>query len=79
MEITINYKGIEFDVEFDYQPFEPAERGPEAQYPGCSEAIEGINEIKHKDTCFMEFFEDELDEIETAIWEAMAERSNNRY
>jgi len=27
-------------VEFNYQPFEPPERGPEAQYPGCPEAIE---------------------------------------
>lgn len=27
-------------VEFQYQPYEPPERGPEAQYPGCPEAIE---------------------------------------
>lgn len=67
MEITIMYKGIEFDIEFDYQPFEPAETGPEAQYPGCHEEVEGIYEIKHKGSCFLEFFEDNLDEIKELV------------
>ncbi len=72
MDITINYKGVELDIEFDYQPAEKAEKGINAQYPGCAEAIEGINEIKHKGTCFYEVFEDNLEDIETAILEAMA-------
>lgn len=72
MEIKIKYKGVELDIEFDYQPFEKAETGPEAQYPGCAEAIEDINEIKHKGTCFYEVFEDDLENIKTAIFKAMA-------
>ena len=71
MELTINYRGIEIDVEFDYQPFEPAETGAEAQYPGCSEAIEGINEISHKGTCFLEFFEDDHERIEELLLESI--------
>ena len=31
---------LRVQVEFDYQPAEPAERGPEAQYPGCAECFE---------------------------------------
>ena len=31
---------LRVQVEFDYQPAEPAERGPEAQYPGCQECFE---------------------------------------
>ena len=48
MEITINYKGIDFDVEYDYQPYEkqvlyyPDGSG----YPGCPEMVEQINEFK---------------------------------
>ena len=72
MNITINYKGVNLDIEYDYQPYEKAETGPEAQYPGCAEAIEGINEIKHKGTCFYEVFESDLGEIENAIIDAMA-------
>jgi len=26
-------------IRFDYQPYEPPERGPEARYPGCEEAV----------------------------------------
>ena len=72
MEITINYKGVELDIEFDYQPAEKPETGAEAQYPGCPEAIEGINEIKHKGTCFFEVFEDCIADIEIEIFEALA-------
>lgn len=72
MNITINYKGVKLDIEYDYQPYEKAETGPEAQYPGCAESIEGINEIKHKGTCFYEVFESDLEEIENAIIDAMA-------
>ena len=32
------------EVYFDYQPYEPPERGPEAQYPGCPEQID-INSV----------------------------------
>jgi hypothetical protein len=38
-DVTI-YKELPLRVEFDYQPAEPAERGPEAQYPGCAESVD---------------------------------------
>ncbi len=37
-QLIIN--GIQIDVEYDYQPFEPAETGPEAQYPGCPASVD---------------------------------------
>jgi len=72
MNITINYKGVDLELDYDYQPAENAETGAEAQYPGCAEAIQGINEIKHKGTCFYEVFENDLQELEKAILDAMA-------
>jgi hypothetical protein len=63
----IEFKGIEFEIEFDYQPFEPAERGIEAQYPGCPESIESVHSMKHKDTDFLECIyegnENEINEL----------------
>ena len=71
MEIEIEYKGIKFDVEFDYQPFEKEERyTDDGGYPGCPEQAT-INEIKHQGTCFMEFLEDEHGEIEEKILEQL--------
>ena len=65
--VTIEFRGIEFDVEFDYQPEEPAERGPEAQYPGCAESIDGIVSFTHQGTDFLELIynlnEAEIDEL----------------
>ena len=69
MNIEIEWKGVKFDVEFDYAPAEPAERGPEAQYPGCAEHIEGINSFTHLGTCFFEFTDDCEEEIERIILE----------
>jgi len=72
MEITISYKGVELDIEFYYQPEEKAEIGPEAQYQGCPASIEEISKINHKGTCLLELLENEIDDIENAIFEAMA-------
>ena len=65
---TVNYKGVDFDIEYDYQPYESPERGPEAQYPGCAEQAE-IYEIKHQGTCFLEILEDDFEELENLILE----------
>jgi len=54
----IVFEGIEFIVEFDYQPFEPAETGVEAQYPGCEESIEGVYSMQHKGTDFFDLLYD---------------------
>jgi hypothetical protein len=55
-------------VEFNYQPFEPPERGPEAQYPGCPEAIEieGLYVGRAKITA--ELTDEAIGEIETELW-----------
>lgn len=39
-EIDTIVLGVPCTIKFDYQPYEPAETGPEAMYPGCSEEIE---------------------------------------
>ena len=71
--MTIEYRGIEFEVEFDYQPEEPMVRyySDGSGYPGCAESID-INEIDHKGTSFVEFFNaKEIEEIEEIISESM--------
>ena len=67
MNIEIEYKGVKFDVDFWYQPYEPAETGIEAQYAGCPESVEEISEFKHKGTCFLEFIEDDEDTVKEII------------
>lgn len=39
-EIDTIVLGVPCTIKFDYQPYEAAETGPEAQYPGCSEELE---------------------------------------
>ena len=60
---------LELLVDFDYQPAEPPERGPEARYPGCPESLE----IEHVTLNGMEvtslLSEAQLQEIEVAIWD----------
>ena len=60
---TINFRGVDFEVEFDYQPEEPGD----LEYPGCSEEVEAINEIKHQGTCFLQILEDFDNEIKELI------------
>lgn len=70
MTLEIIYKEVTFQVEFNHQPFERAETGPEAQYPGCGESIELID-IIHEGDSFLEVFENEIDKIEEAILKKM--------
>ena len=58
MGTTLNYKGIELDIEFDYQPAERQTR----DYPGSDEEIE-IYEIKHCGYCMLELLKDQENEI----------------
>ena len=44
--ITINYKGVDFEVEYDW-----------TREDDGVEHVECINEIEHKGTCFMGFLE----------------------
>ena len=64
MKLTVEIKGIEFNVTFDYQPEEPQE----AYYPGCAANIEYVQEIMHKGTDFHDFFEDNMEMVKDAIW-----------
>lgn len=78
MDINIIYKGIEFQVEFDFQPEEPMVRyySDGSGYPGCpAEAI--INEISYNEECFFDILEDKFDEIQGLILEKMGEEADN--
>lgn len=68
MEGTIKFKGVEFDVEYDFEPEEAqVNYYPDGSgYPGCA-ACCSINEIKHKGDCFLEILDSNLDEIEEAL------------
>lgn len=66
MKTTIEFKGVDFDVEYYYQPYEAPERGPEAQYPGCGESV-ALEGIWHNDVDFMEVVIDYVEEIEEII------------
>ena len=76
MKLTITYKSIEFDVEFDYQPEEKPVRhySDGTGYPGCAASIGSIYVITHNGTDFLEFFENDMKEIRKAIWKALEER-----
>ncbi|KKK93155.1 hypothetical protein LCGC14_2695760 [marine sediment metagenome] len=78
MKTTIKYKGIEFDVEFDYQPEEKQVRfdSNNTGYPGCAAEIGSIYVITHNGTDFLEFFENNLELIRKAIWKALEELNN---
>lgn len=50
-QVTLHGPGaLEYIIDFDYQPYEPPERGPEAQYPGCAESVE-INDVTLNGHC----------------------------
>ena len=60
---------FELLVDFDYQPYEPADTGPEAQYPGCPESItiEHVTLNGHEITSLLT--EAQLEELEQDIWD----------
>lgn len=62
---------FELLVDFDYQPAEPPERGPEARYPGCPESIsiEHVTLDGHNITSLLS--DDQLKELEEQIWETI--------
>jgi hypothetical protein len=62
-EATIKWKGIIFNVEFEYEPFEKQT----LEYPGQCESVSEISEFRHKGECFLEFTEGHEDELEELI------------
>ena len=73
MEVTVIYKGIKFEVDFDYIAPEREIRfdSNNEGHPGHGGGIECINSFEHQGTCFLEFVEDEQDEIDELIFEAL--------
>jgi hypothetical protein len=72
---TINYKGVELDIEFYFSPSEPAVmfNSDGTGYPGCGEVCE-LYSIKHCGEDIMELIEDQLEDIEEKLIEIMYER-----
>jgi len=72
MKIQIEFKGVYFDVEFDYQPEEKMVMyyGDGSGYPGCAEEA-NITSIKHEGVDFSEFLEDYWEELEEKILETL--------
>ena len=66
MEKIVKFKGLEFEVGFDFQPEEKQTK----DYPGCHAAIEGIWKIEHKGSDFLEILGDD-DAFEKAIWDSL--------
>ena len=81
--ITVIYRGVKFEVEYDYQPEEKQVRYDSNMegYPGCPASIE-INGINCGEVDFTEFFTqygepvkitEVLNEFEKLVFQAMAE------
>ena len=72
---TIQYKGVELDIEFYFSPSEPEVKyyADGSGYPGCSEDIE-LYSIGHRGDDVTELLEDQIDKIVEQIFE---ERQNN--
>lgn len=72
--MKIIYKGIEFEVEYDYQPEEKEVRyySDGSGYPGCPASLD-ITEITHKGVSFWDLLEGNLDEIEELVYETLKE------
>ena len=72
--LTIEYKGVKFDVSFYHQPYEAEVKyySDGSGYPGCPEHVE-LDTIEHKGTDFLEFIEHEIEEVEEIILEQLRE------
>lgn len=68
MKTQLNYIGIEFDADFDYQPEERAVMYPnDKAYPGCPAQVE-LYSLKHQGTEFIQLLpESHIKEIEEII------------
>ena len=70
MSTIVVYLPIAVEVDFDYQPAEPPDCGPEARYPGCAESAE-INAVRVGDLDITEQLDhDDFASLETIILES---------
>lgn len=63
---TIEFRGVELDVEYFFSPDEKAETGPEAQYPGCGEQLE-LNAISMNGIDCLELLDEQIEKIEELL------------
>ncbi|MCU0767562.1 MAG: hypothetical protein MUE39_09335 [Gammaproteobacteria bacterium] len=68
------WRELPVEVEFAYQPAEPAERGPEAQYPGCAESVEIEHVWFGRVELTGELTSTELDALAAAVLAELRER-----
>jgi len=62
---TVNYKGVDLEVVFDYEPGEPEVRtysNGDPGHPGCPESLD-ITSVKIGDVDVWELLEDQIDHI----------------
>lgn len=71
MKTTINYKGFDLDIEYEYQ----AEERQTYDYPGCSESA-CIENVYLNDVDIFDLVEDQLDDIEKALFKHFDEYRN---
>lgn len=64
MNIIVKKNNVELEVEFEYQPYEPATM----EYPGCGESVE-ITAVIFKGTDITDFIWEfgDIEEIETLV------------
>ena len=70
MNTTIIYQDVEFNVEYDYQPYEKMVRyySDGTGYPGCEESL-AVTLIEYEGRDMTEYFYDFMEEIEELVWE----------
>ena len=68
MNSKVTYKGLDFDVEYDWEPAEPKviNYGDGSGYPGKGETF-SILDITYKGKSFFDLLEDNLDDIELLL------------
>jgi hypothetical protein len=78
----IDINGIDFEVEFDFQPEEKEVRyySDGSGYPGCPASIDNIN-VSFKGTDFTDFMKETigLDKVEELLWKRFEDHANNDY
>lgn len=68
MKATINFRGFEFDVQYDYEPAEMQTY----EYPGCPATFDfwqvelnGIDAMDLLEHCFEEFEEEAIEQLKS--------------
>ena len=76
--LTLNYKVVDLDIHYDYQPEEKEVRyySDGSGYPGCPESLD-ITAIYLNGTNVTELLEDQLEKIYDAMEEYRESRKND--